>query len=112
MTLFLFAQTGLLAGLYSSLVVHRLLRPLIGTRLTWIVALSSQLLSGFGIYLGRFGRWNSWDVLTKPLALFDAIAGAADNHLSLKLTVAYGFVLVVLYVAFWWYVDYERDQAN
>ncbi|MCK8490857.1 DUF1361 domain-containing protein [Spirosoma sp. RP8] len=112
MTLFLFAQTGLLAGLYSSLVVHRLLRPLIGTRLTWIVALSSQLLSGFGIYLGRFGRWNSWDVLTKPLALFDAIAGAADNHLSLKLTVAYGFVLVVLYIAFWWYVDYERDQAN
>jgi uncharacterized membrane protein len=112
MTLFLFAQTGLLAGLYSALIAHRMVRPLIGARLTWIALLTSQLLSGFGIYLGRFGRWNSWDLLTNPLALFDAIAGASSNHLSLKLTLAYGFVLAVLYVAFWWYVDYERDQSS
>ncbi|GAB3888324.1 DUF1361 domain-containing protein [Spirosoma agri] len=112
MTIFLFAQTGLLIGLYSILIVHRLVRPLIGAKLTWLVLLTGQLLSGFGIYLGRFGRWNSWDVLTNPLNLFSAIADATHNHLSIKLTLAYGFVLVVLYVAFWWYVDYEADHAN
>lgn len=108
MTLFLFAQTGLLAGLYSTLVAHRLIQPVLGPHKTWVLILSSQLLSGFGIYLGRFGRWNSWDVLTKPLALFDAITGAGQDHLSQKLTLAYGFVLAVLYIAFWWYVDYGR----
>ena len=109
-TLFLFAQTGLLAGLYSTLIVHRMLRPLAGQWLTWALMLGSQVLSGFGIYLGRFGRWNSWDVLTQPLALVDALATVYQDHLSLKLTLAYGFVLAVLYIAFHWYVEQENEQ--
>lgn len=112
MTLFLFAQTGLLAGLYSILIVHRLLRPLIGAGFSWVLILSSQLLSGFGIYLGRFGRWNSWDVLTSPSSLGSAIARSYHDHLSLKLTLAYGWVLFVVYVAFYWYVDRERPGLS
>ena len=108
MTLFLFAQTGVLAGLYSSLVVHRMARPFTGRWLAWLLILGSQVLSGFGIYLGRFGRWNSWDVLAKPVALIDALIAASHDHLSLKLTVAYGFVLAVLYIAFYWYVEYDK----
>lgn len=107
-TLFLFALTGLLAGLYSTLIVHRMLRPLAGSWLTWALMLGSQVLAGFGIYLGRFGRWNSWHILTKPLALVDALTTAAPDPLALKLTLAYGFVLAVLYVAFHWYVDYDK----
>lgn len=112
MTLFLFALTGLLIGLYSILVVHRMLRPLAGAWLTWAFILISQILSGFGIYLGRFGRWNSWDVLTKPSSLTKAIIRAYQDHLSLKLTLGYGFVLVVLYVAFYWYVEHENSVHN
>lgn len=107
-TLFLFAQTGLLAGLYSTVIVHRMLRPLTGGWFAWVLMLASQLLAGFGIYLGRFGRWNSWNVLTKPFALIDALTNVLQDHLSLKLTLAYGFVLAVLYVAFYWYVDYDK----
>ena len=107
-TLFLFALTGLLAGLYSTLVVHRMLRPLAGAWPTWAVVLGSQVLAGFGIYLGRFGRWNSWDVLTKPVALLNALTTAPPDHLALNLTLAYGFVLAVLYVAFHWYIEYDK----
>ena len=108
MMLFLFALTGLLIGLYSILIVHRMLRPLLGQWITWVLILSSQLLSGFGIYLGRFGRWNSWDILAQPSSLTLAIARAYHDHLSLKLTVAYGFVLIVFYAAFYWYVEHEE----
>ncbi|AQG80057.1 DUF1361 domain-containing protein [Spirosoma montaniterrae] len=108
MTFFLFAQTGLLAGLYSLLVVHRMLRPLLGVWQTWAVVLLFQGLSGFGVYLGRFGRWNSWDVLAQPTSLLRAILLAYHDHLSIKLTLAYGFVLVALYVAFHWYVAYDK----
>lgn len=112
MALFLFALTGLLIGLYSVLIVHRLVRPLIGERQTWVLVLASQMLSGFGIYLGRFGRWNSWDVVTRPSALGQAIARAYEDHLSLKLTLGYGFVLLVVYVAFYWYVMHENEATH
>jgi uncharacterized membrane protein len=32
-------------------------------------------LAGFGIYLGRFKRWNSWDLLVSPFDLITDIAG-------------------------------------
>ena len=111
MSIFLFALTGLLTGLYSILIVHRMMRPVLGHWHTWLVIVGSQLLSGFGIYLGRFGRWNSWDVLTSPSALTLAVARAYHDHLSIKLTVAYGFVLIVLYVAFYWYVEHEDSST-
>lgn len=110
MTLFLFALTGLTAGLYSSLVVHRLMRPLVGTGWAWGLLLVCQGLAGFGIYLGRFGRWNSWHVLTRPVALFDALLAARHDQLSINLTLAYGFVLAVLYSAFYHYVESGRLQ--
>ena len=112
MTIFLFALTGVLIGLYSILIVHRMIRPLVGQWLSWALILGSQVLSGFGIYLGRMGRWNSWDILTNPTSLTLAITHAYHDHLSIKLTLAYGFVLTVLYVAFYWYVEHEDRPTN
>ena len=112
MTLFLFALTGLLVGLYSILIVHRMLKSVLGKWQIWGLLVISQFLSGFGIYLGRVGRWNSWDILTNPSSLTLAIVRTYHDHLSVKLTLAYGFVLVVLYVAFYWYTEHEDDLAN
>lgn len=108
MTIFVFAQTGLLAGLYSVLIVQRLVQPLLGTWLSWLLMLGSQVLAGFGVYLGRYGRWNSWDVLAQPMALLDGLIKATHDPFGLKITLAYGFVLAVLYVAFYWYVEQDR----
>lgn len=112
LSIFLFACTGLLVGLYSILVVHRMVRPRIGQRAAWVLILLSQGLSGFGIYLGRFGRWNSWDILTRPSLLTQAIVRAGHDHLSLKLTLAYGFVLAALYIAFYWYVEHDDSYKT
>ena len=33
--------------------------------------------SGAGVYLGRFQRWNSWDVFTEPTRIVGQLASAA-----------------------------------
>ena len=98
-----FAGTGMLLG-YCSLgdvqagVAHRH-----GAVAGWATVVIALLLSGFGIYLGRFLRWNSWDVLTHPVELFGHILDRVMHPLSHPRTVAvtavYGGGLVLGYVA-------------
>jgi uncharacterized membrane protein len=101
------AGTGLLLG-YTSIAdvqaaITRRFSPFVG----WVLVIVAVLLSGFGIYLGRFLRWNSWDTLTSPIQLFREIADRLINPLSHQqtfgVTVVYGVGLFLGYVAlrFW-----------
>lgn len=111
MMIFLFALTGLLAGLYSQLLVHRLLQVRIGRNLTWVAMLACLVLTSFGVYLGRYGRWNSWDLATNPLTLFGAVFTSLKDPVALKLTLSYTFALVVLYVGFTEYVQRRTHES-
>jgi len=64
-----FALTGTLLGLVSLFLMQMLVHRAVGPVLGWLFALVVLAMSGFGIYLGRFQRWNSWDVFTNPLSL-------------------------------------------
>lgn len=76
-TVFTFA--GLLFGMASLFRVHRTLRKFIGTFWANAGVIFVLLLSGIGIYLGRFLRWNSWDMLLNPLAVLqDAFSHYGD----------------------------------
>ena len=43
------------------------------------MAISALLLSGYGVYLGRVHRWNSWDVIAHPRGLLGCIADCLFN---------------------------------
>jgi uncharacterized membrane protein len=45
----------------------------------WGFVIIASTLSSLGIYLGRFLRWNSWEVATKPTSLLHDLA--TSNHL-------------------------------
>ncbi len=61
-----FALSGLFLGIVSLRTMHDLVRPKLGAVIGWLFVAVASLLSGFGVYLGRFQRLNSWDLLTKP----------------------------------------------
>jgi uncharacterized membrane protein len=61
-----FAFTGCYLGMISLLLMQALVRRSLGVWISWLFALFALFLSGFGIYLGRFTRFNSWEVLTAP----------------------------------------------
>jgi uncharacterized membrane protein len=64
-----FAWTGLFLGLASLYLMQVLVRRAAGWPASWLFVLLVLALCGFGVYLGRFPRWNSWDVLTSPVSL-------------------------------------------
>jgi uncharacterized membrane protein len=64
-----FAWTGLLLGFASLYIVQQFIRKHISGSMSWVVAFGAIFLGSFGVYLGRFQRWNSWDLFTQPIAL-------------------------------------------
>jgi uncharacterized membrane protein len=91
-----FAVTGVMLGFGSVALIHTATRDRFGRPQGWAVALSSLVLSAFGIYLGRIERWNSWNVIGDPVALGRSILSPIRSPLANARTV--GFVL--LYSAF------------
>jgi uncharacterized membrane protein len=61
-----FALTGLCLAFVSLRLVHDLVERRRGPRAGWCFVTLVAGLTGVGIYLGRFLRWNSWDLVTRP----------------------------------------------
>ena len=53
----------------------------------------AQFARAFGIYLGRFQRWNSWDVVRDPLGLFSDVAHMVLHPFAHAHVVAFSAVL-------------------
>lgn len=60
---------GFALGAASLVRVHAILRRRFGGALAFAGIVLSSLASGYGIYLGRFARLNSWDLVFRPLAV-------------------------------------------
>ena len=75
------ALTGLVAGLISLRWMHEAVLRRFSASLGWVLVLAAGLLAGFGVYLGRFQRWNSWDIVTRPTELLaEAWSALAETH--------------------------------
>lgn len=69
-----FAWTGLALGFVSLALVQQVVARRVGRSLSWLFASAMIAASAFGIYLGRFRRWNSWDVVVNPIGLLQDAA--------------------------------------
>jgi uncharacterized membrane protein len=60
------------------------------------VNLSSLVLSAIGIYLGRFPRFNSWDVVTDAHGLVPVVAQRLADPLGNTFLLRFGVVMSTL----------------
>ncbi len=66
---FFFGWIGLLLGILSLFHVHQYIKSYLNFWISEAIILAICFVSSFGIYLGRFERWNSWDLFINPLQL-------------------------------------------
>ncbi len=64
-----YAWTGLMLGFVSLFIMHRTAKRIAGEISGWIVVVIATGLCAFGVSLGRFERWNSWDLFSRPFSL-------------------------------------------
>lgn len=64
-----FAWTGTFLGLVSLYLMQGLVQRRAGARTGWLFTFGVLAAGGFGVYLGRFPRYNSWDALLNPATL-------------------------------------------
>ena len=76
------ALTGLVLSFLSLYLMQSIVARMFGWLTSWLFIAGAAGLSGFGIYLGRFLRFNSWDVLFKPMELYHGIGQWATDPLA------------------------------
>ncbi len=69
MMLIWFAFTGLLLGMVSLFLMQEIVRREFGRWVGWAFVALVTGLSSAGVYMGRFLRWNSWDILRNPTGI-------------------------------------------
>jgi uncharacterized membrane protein len=100
--IFSFAWNGLILGFLSLWLVQQLMAGWLGCTASWLLVAGTLGATGFGIYLGRFQRWNSWDILVDPIGLLRDVAlrvrNPVDYPRTLGVTILFAGFLMVAYL--------------
>ncbi len=91
-----FALTGLVLGFLSLQRMHRLVVGRRGRVIGWIFVGWAALASGFGVYLGRFERWNSWDLFLNPYRLLVETMSALSPY-AVVFSILFGVFVLTAY---------------
>jgi uncharacterized membrane protein len=100
-----FALTGLMLGFVSMLVLHGVVARRFGVLRGWAFSAAGAGLAGLGVYFGRFLRWNSWDVIVRPVDLLADLmvwlASLPSRPAEILLPLLFGSMTFVAYLLFW-----------
>lgn len=94
---FVYAINGLLLGLFSMLDIYKILKDKYDTKNANFFMIYLSLLCGYGVYLGRFLRFNSWDLFTKPHVIAYNILQSLTHYNVWAMTFAFGGLVWLLF---------------
>ncbi len=99
-----FAWTGLLFGFLSLWDLEKLMATKVQKRWVPFISVGLLFLSSFGIYLGRYLRWNSWDLLNRPGSIIQDVGERViyplEHTRTWGVTFFMGILLVLMYISF------------
>lgn len=107
-----FAASGLLLFYFSIIDMKKLWLAYINKKWQNLLVICTMFISSFGIYLGRFLRYNSWEIISNPFSLmndvFDIIL-KPQTHLNAWLfTLSFG---IFLSFGFWIFSNLKESDT-
>ena len=101
MLLFAAAFVGLLMAFVSLRNAEKYLSTIFSKKMVHVASFSLLFLGSFGVYLGRFERWNSWNIANNPLELagniLTCIINPVENAKVWAITILFTGVYSLLY---------------
>lgn len=98
--IFCFANTGLLFAVISMNDIYKVVKTNFNTKTATKFIGSVSILCGFGVYLGRFLRFNSWDFFTNPFLVLQKSLLSITNSTTWFVTIGFASLLWILLFAF------------
>ena len=96
------AFTGLLLGVVSLYLIQDIIRRILGSPISWVFVIVVSVAESFGVYVGRFMRWNTWDIWHHPVALvldiFDQLRHPLANKDTYIFTAIFSALFLFIYI--------------
>ncbi len=73
MLLLSYSFNGFFLGFLSLLSIEKMIEELYSKTWSKIITFTSLIACSVGVYVGRYLRWNSWDIFTKPSTLLQEL---------------------------------------
>ncbi len=95
-----FAFVGHYLGLVSMYIMHGTMRRFYGRVAGWAMMVPAIMLSGFGIHIGRFSRFNSWDLLLHPVEAVSVMLRSMAEPSAMLFSFAFSLFIALTYIIF------------
>jgi uncharacterized membrane protein len=108
-----FSWTGTLLGVISLYLIQDIIIRSFGRAAGWTFVFVISALSSFGIYIGRFVRLNSWDILQNPAETAQEVMGIiVDPSMRLAaFTLLYTFFFLFIFLLLYSFSHMLREQT-
>lgn len=101
--LFSSSVVGLMMAFISLYRVEKYLYRMVHKNVHALIIVFILFLGSFGVYLGRFLRWNSWDILSNPfqllLSICQRVVSPVDHAQTWGVTVIFTIFFYLLYIS-------------
>ena len=98
-----FVWNGLLFGILTVRKMEKIVEVKFGWYEEWLFVFPVMLLNSFGVYIGRYLRYNSWDILFNPFQLFRdiiyLIVHPVRNRFDWSMIVCYAVFMALIYTS-------------
>jgi len=105
--------TAMLLGIVSLYLMQDIVIRTFGRFIGWSFILVTSALSSFGIYIGRFVRLNSWDILQNPKETAMSILGLIidPSRRLAAFTLSYTFFFLFVYLLLYSFSHMLQEQT-